>query len=65
MSQLDVILFSHFHVDHSGDFALSLGEFYCSQLTEPVLVEVQREGVVYARVYDIRGRAVTRLSMPQ
>jgi Dolichyl-phosphate-mannose-protein mannosyltransferase len=48
-----------------ADFALSLGEFYCSQLTEPVLVEVQREGVVYARVYDIRGRAVTRLSMPQ
>jgi hypothetical protein len=30
-----------------------------------VLVEVQREGVVYARVYDIRGRIVTRLSMPQ
>jgi hypothetical protein len=48
-----------------ADFALSLGEFYCSQLTEPVLVEVQREGVVYARVYDIRGRIVTRLSMPQ
>jgi hypothetical protein len=48
-----------------ADFALSLGEFYCSQLTEPVLVEVQREGVVYARVYDIRGRTVTRLSMPQ
>jgi len=48
-----------------ADFALSLGEFYCSQLTEPVLVEVQREGVIYARVYDIRGRTVTRLSMPQ
>jgi 4-amino-4-deoxy-L-arabinose transferase-like glycosyltransferase len=48
-----------------ADFALSLGEFYCSQLTEPVLVEVQREGVVYARVYDIRGRAVTSLNMPR
>ena len=48
-----------------ADFALSLGEFYCSQLTEPVLVEVQREGVVYARVYDIRGRTVTRVNIPQ
>jgi hypothetical protein len=46
-----------------ADFALSMGEFYCSQLTEPVLVEVQREGVVYARVYDIRGRTVTRLNV--
>lgn len=46
-----------------ADFALSLGEFYCSQLTEPVLVEVQREGVVYARVYDIRGRTVTSLNI--
>jgi len=48
-----------------ADFALSLGEFYCSQLTEPVLVEVQREGVIYARVYDIRGRTVTSLNMRQ
>jgi hypothetical protein len=48
-----------------ADFALSLGEFYCSSLTEPVLVEVQREGVVYARVYDIRGRTVTSLNMRQ
>jgi Dolichyl-phosphate-mannose-protein mannosyltransferase len=46
-----------------ADFALSMGEFYCSQLTEPVMVEVQREGVVYARVYDIRGRTVTGLNV--
>jgi hypothetical protein len=46
-----------------ADFAMSMGEFYCSQLTEPVLVEVQREGVVYARVYDIRGRTVTGLNV--
>lgn len=45
-----------------ADFAMSMGEFYCSQLTEPVLVEVKREGVVYARVYDIRGRTVTALN---
>ena len=48
-----------------ADFALSMGEFYCTQLAEPVLVDIQREGVVYARVYDIRGRTVTRLSLPQ
>lgn len=46
-----------------ADFAMIMGEFYCSQLTEPVLVEIQREGVVYARVYDIRGRTVTRLNI--
>jgi hypothetical protein len=46
-----------------ADFAMSMGEFYCSELTEPVMVEVQREGVVYARVYDIRGRTVTSLNM--
>jgi hypothetical protein len=46
-----------------ADFAMSMGEFYCSQLTEPVLVEIQREGVVYARVYDIRGRTVTGLNV--
>ena len=48
-----------------ADFALIMGEFYCSQLAEPVLVEIQREGVVYARVYDIRGRTVTSLNIPQ
>jgi 4-amino-4-deoxy-L-arabinose transferase-like glycosyltransferase len=46
-----------------ADFAMSMGEFYCSQLTEPVLVEIQREGVTYARVYDIRGRTVTELNV--
>jgi hypothetical protein len=27
------------------------------------MVEVQREGVIYARVYDIRGRTVTGLNV--
>jgi hypothetical protein len=40
-----------------ADFALMLGEFYCATFDAPVLVEVVREGVVYARVYDIRGRS--------
>lgn len=61
-----VALGPEFHITwdpRGADFVMSMGEFYCSQLTEPVVVEVKREGVVYARVYDIRGRAVTRLNV--
>jgi hypothetical protein len=48
-----------------ADFALSLGAFYCAKLDAPVLVEIAREGVIYARVYDIRGRAIpTLLTQP-
>jgi hypothetical protein len=42
-----------------ADFALMLGEFYCAEYKAPILVEIEREGVVYARVYDIRGRTVS------
>lgn len=44
-----------------ADFAMMLGEFYCAQLKAPVLVEIEREGVNYARVYDIRGRTISSL----
>jgi len=44
-----------------ADFALMLGEFYCATFDAPILVEVVREGIVYARVYDIRGRSFTSL----
>jgi hypothetical protein len=44
-----------------ADFALVLGEFYCVDLQAPVLVEIAREGVVYARAYDIRGRSISTL----
>ena len=44
-----------------ADFAMMLGEFYCSKLNAPILVEIVREGVVYARVYDIRGRSIPTL----
>jgi hypothetical protein len=44
-----------------ADFALMLGEFYCADLMAPILVEIAREGRVYARVYDIRGRSVSTL----
>jgi hypothetical protein len=48
-----------------ADFALSLGAFYCAKLDAPVLVEVARDGVIYARVYDIRGRSIpTLLTQP-
>ncbi len=40
-----------------------MGEFYCSHLSEPVMVDVQREGVTYARVYDIRGRTMAGLNV--
>ena len=44
-----------------ADFAMILGEFYCAKLDAPVLFEVVRDGVVFARVYDIRGRSTTTL----
>ncbi len=39
-----------------AQFALTLGEFYCRRLDAPILLEIRRDGVVFARVYDIRGR---------
>jgi len=44
-----------------ADFAMMLGVFYCAKLDAPVLFDIVREGVVYARVYDIRGRSITSL----
>jgi hypothetical protein len=49
--------------DHKTvDFAMMLGTFYCREdLKVPILAEVRREGVLYARVYDLRGRAAPNL----
>jgi len=44
-----------------ADFAMMLGEFYCAKLDAPIFFEIAREGVVYARVYDIRGRSIPSL----
>lgn len=44
-----------------ADFALMLGEFYCQTFDAPLLAEIVRDGVVYARVYDIRGRSYPSL----
>ena len=46
---------------HTADFAMTLGEFYCKGLTAPVMVEIKRDDVVFARVYDIRGRSISSL----
>ena len=45
-----------------ADFAMMLGDFYCAEFDAPVLVEIEREGVVFARVYDIRGRILPACS---
>jgi hypothetical protein len=48
-----------------ADFAMMLGEFYCLKFSAPLLVEIEREGAVYARVYDIRNRSyATLLTFP-
>jgi 4-amino-4-deoxy-L-arabinose transferase-like glycosyltransferase len=44
-----------------ADFAIMLNEFYCADLNAPVVLEVVRDGVVYARVYDIRGLSISTL----
>ena len=46
---------------NAADFAMTLGEFYCKGLTAPVMVEIKRDEVVFARVYDIRGRSISSL----
>jgi hypothetical protein len=47
-----------------ADFALMLGVFYCRQLDAPVIAEIRRDGVLYARVYDLRGRSFRTLLNP-
>jgi hypothetical protein len=46
---------------HAADFAMTLGEFYCKGLNAPVMVEIKRDDVVFARVYDIRGKSISSL----
>ena len=46
---------------NGADFAMVVGEFYCAKLDAPVLFDVGREGVVYARVYGLRGRTISSL----
>jgi 4-amino-4-deoxy-L-arabinose transferase-like glycosyltransferase len=46
-----------------ADFALALGTFYCRHLQAPIMATVEREGVVYATVYDFRGRPAEKLTV--
>jgi len=49
----------------TADFVMSLGTFYCRHLRAPILATVERDGVVYARVYDLRGsRPENLLTLP-
>ncbi|HVV63558.1 MAG TPA: glycosyltransferase family 39 protein [Pseudolabrys sp.] len=41
---------------NDADFAMELGVFYCRDLPAPIIADIVREGVSYARVYDLRGR---------
>ena len=44
-----------------ASFAMALGEYYRARLAALVIAEVVRDGVVYARVYDLRGLSFTTL----
>jgi hypothetical protein len=44
-----------------ADFALMLGVFYCARLDAPLVTDIMRDGVSFARVYDIRGRMIASL----
>jgi hypothetical protein len=46
---------------HAADFAMTLSEFYCKGLNAPVIAEIKRDDVVFARVYDIRGESISNL----
>ena len=46
---------------NGADFALMLGVFYCRKLDAPLVAEIARDGVGFARVYDIRGHTISDL----
>jgi hypothetical protein len=41
--------------EKQADFAMAVGAYYCEYLKAPILADIERKGVVYARVYDPRG----------
>jgi hypothetical protein len=45
----------------TADFAMALGTFYCRHLQAPIMATIEREGVVYAHVYDLGGGATPKL----
>ena len=47
--------------EKTADFAMALGTFYCRKLAAPLLAQIERDGVTFARVYDLRGRPTPNL----
>jgi 4-amino-4-deoxy-L-arabinose transferase-like glycosyltransferase len=47
--------------EKQADFAMALGTFYCRRLQAPVIAAVRRDGIVFATVYDLRGRPTPKL----
>jgi hypothetical protein len=49
-----------------AQFAMTLGEYYCVDLPAPIIAEIKRAGVTFARVYDLRGidNITTLLTVP-
>jgi hypothetical protein len=41
--------------EKQADFAMAVGAYYCQYLKAPIMVDIEREDVVFARVYDLRG----------
>jgi hypothetical protein len=47
-----------------ADFAITLGTYYCAKLNTAVLAVAERDGVVFARAYDVRGRTIASAYAP-
>lgn len=47
--------------EKQADFAMAVGAYYCEYLKAPIMVNIEREGVVFARVYDLRGSPTPKL----
>jgi hypothetical protein len=47
--------------EKQADFAMAVGAYYCEYLKAPIMVNIEREGVIFARVYDLRGGPTPKL----
>ena len=59
-----VALGPHFDISWNpkgADFIMALEVYYCAKPDAPVIAEIRRDGVVFARVYDTRGRSISNL----
>lgn len=46
------------HAAMGADFALSMGTYYCADLDAPIVATAERDNVIFARAYDLRGRSI-------